>query len=71
MFLAKMMYSPGWSVQYTGSDPSGQQRTCRRGQSCSVPAAEIKDQTFRYSFLSCLLSTVARHSACCAHCQMK
>lgn len=63
--------SPEWSAQYSGSDPSGRQHKCRRGQSCSVPAAEIRDQTFRYSVSSCLLSTVAGHSACYAECQMK
>ena len=64
-------YSPGWSAQYSGSDPSGRRRKCRRGRSCSVSAAEIRDQTFRRSAWSCLLSTVARHSACCAECQTK
>ncbi len=55
-------YSPGWSAQYSGSDPSGRRRKCRKGQSCSEPAAEIRDQTFRQSDLSCLLSAVARHA---------
>lgn len=50
-------YSPGWSAQYSGSGPSGRRRKCRRGRSCSVSAAEIRDQTFRQSASSCLLST--------------
>lgn len=52
-------YSPGWSAQYSGSGPSGRRRKCRRGRSCSVSAAEIRDQTFRQSASSCLLSTQA------------
>lgn len=58
------LYSPGWSALYSESDPSSRRHRCRRERSCSVQAAEIWHETFREPVPTCLLSTVARHSAC-------